>query len=72
MKKLDDAHGHFGSCIRWAPGVVKGPVVTNGDGVNGAGSTGKKDDPGGGAVIETIRCVIATGNVDMNVRVFAS
>ena len=67
VKTLDDAHGHFVSCIRWAPGVVKGPVVTNGD-ISG----GKKDDPGGGAVTETIRCVIATGNVDMNVRVFAS
>ena len=67
VKTLDDAHGHFISCIRWGPGVAKGPVVTNGD-VPG----GKKDDPGGGAVTETIRCVIATGNVDMNVRVFAS
>ena len=79
MKTLDDAHGHFVSCIRWAPGVIKGPVVsTNGDGTNGTvGGVGKKDDPGGGgggagSVTETIRCVIATGNVDMNVRVFAS
>ena len=66
VKKLDDAHGHFISCIRWAPGVAKGPALaaTNGDSVT-------KDDPGGLAK-ETIRCVIATGNVDMNVRVFAS
>ena len=63
VKTLDDAHGHFVSCLRWAPGVTKGPaVVTNGD-------VGKKDDPGGQ---ETIRCVIATGSVDLNVRVFAS
>ncbi|KAL6717624.1 Lissencephaly-1 [Lecanora helva] len=67
VKTLDDAHGHFVSCIRWAPGVIKGPtVVTNGD----TPTAGKgKDDPGGK---ETIRCVIATGSVDLNVRVFAS
>ncbi len=67
VKTLDDAHGHFVSCIRWAPGVIKGPAapVTNGDvGVKG------KDDPGG--IKETIRCVIATGSVDLHVRVFAS
>ena len=77
VRTVDDAHGHFVSCARWAPGVVKGPVagaavgagagaVTNGDGV------GKKDDPGGGGGQEAIRCVIATGCVDLNVRVFAS
>lgn len=66
VKTLDDAHGHFVPCIRWAPGVVKGPSVgtaTNGD-------VGKRDDPGGSK--ETVRCVVATGSVDMNVRVFAS
>ena len=72
VKTLDNAHGHFVSCIRWAPGVVKGPVVTNGEGINGTAGVGKKDDPAGGAVTESIRCVIATGNVDMNIRVFAS
>ncbi len=72
VKTLDDAHGHFVSCIRWAPSVIKdaGPV-SNGE-VNGTMSNGvgKKDDPGGGKV--NIRCVIATGSVDLNVRVFAS
>lgn len=66
VKTVDDSHGHFVSCLRWAPGVMKGPVVngSNGD----AGGKGK-DDPGGQ---ETIRCVMATGSVDLNVRVFAS
>ena len=64
VKTVDDAHGHFVSCLRWAPGVMKGPVAVNGD----AGGKGK-DDPGGQ---ETIRCVVATGSVDLNVRVFAS
>ena len=74
VKTLDDAHGHFVSCIRWAPGILKEapPPPTNGN-VNGNtavnGVAGKKDDPGGKV---NIRCVIATGSVDLNVRVFAS
>ncbi|KAL9124356.1 MAG: hypothetical protein Q9217_006306 [Psora testacea] len=68
VKTIDDAHSHFVSCIRWAPGVIKGPVAAGGDMTNG--EVGKaKDDPGGK---ESIRCVIATGCVDMSVRVFAS
>lgn len=45
---------------------MKGPVV---NGVNGDAAGKGKDDPGGQ---ETIRCVMATGSVDLNVRVFAS
>lgn len=65
VKTIDDAHTHFVSALRWAPGVNKGPgaVAVNGD------SRTTKDDPGGK---ETIRCVIATSCVDMIVRVFAS
>ena len=68
VKTVDDAHGHFVSCVRWAPGVLKGsgPIPTP-NGV--AGELVKKDDPGGK---ESIRCVLATGSVDLNVRVFAS
>ncbi|MCJ1432962.1 protein with putative role during mitosis [Xylographa pallens] len=65
VKTIDDVHGHFVSCIRWAPGVAKA-TPTNGE-VNGVS---KKDDPGG--VKESIRCVIATGSVDLSVRVFAA
>jgi len=67
VKTLDDAHGHFVSCIRWAPGAIKEAPATNG--VNGTPNGAKKDD---GAVNVSIRCVIATGSVDKNVRVFAS
>lgn len=68
VKTLDEAHGHFVSCIRWAPGVMKDVPVTNGE--NGATPNGvKKEDPAGKV---SIRCVIATGSVDLNVRVFAS
>lgn len=66
VKTLEDSHGHFVTCIRWAPSVIKdAPLPTNGE--NGTattnGTTVKK---------ESIRCVIATGSVDMAVRVFAS
>lgn len=72
VKTIDDAHGHFVSCMRWAPGVMKGPTagaLTNGTGTGGVADGKAKDDPGGK---ETIRCVIATGCVDMSVRIFAS
>lgn len=69
VKTLDDAHGHFVSCIRWAPGVIKDVPTTNGN-TNGATTNGtsKKEE----AKQVSIRCVIATGSVDLNVRVFAS
>lgn len=63
VKTIDDAHGHFVSCIRWAPGIIKDAPVANGD-ANGAA---KKEEP-----TTKMRCVIATGSVDLNVRVFAS
>ncbi|RFU25562.1 hypothetical protein B7463_g10784, partial [Scytalidium lignicola] len=67
VKNLENAHGHFVSCIRWAPSVVKDVAPVNGE--NGATTNGfaKKDD----AAKVSIRCVIATGSVDMSVRVFA-
>jgi platelet-activating factor acetylhydrolase IB subunit alpha len=67
VKTLDDTHGHFISCIRWAPGVIKEAPTTNG--VNGTPNGKKKEDP---AANVSIRCVIATGSVDLKVRVFAS
>jgi platelet-activating factor acetylhydrolase IB subunit alpha len=65
-KTLEDSHGHFVSCIRWAPSLVNdSPIkgvgtVTNGD--------SRKED----AIKVRSRCVIATGSVDLNVRIFAS
>jgi platelet-activating factor acetylhydrolase IB subunit alpha len=67
VKTLDDTHGHFISCIRWAPGLIKEAPTTNG--VNGTPNGKKKEDP---AANVSIRCVIATGSVDLKVRVFAS
>ncbi|KAI9792850.1 MAG: protein with putative role during mitosis [Piccolia ochrophora] len=72
VKTLDDVHGHFVSCIRWAPSVIKDTGPVNGE-VNGMTSNGtepKSQEAGGSKA--TIRCVLATGSVDLNVRVFAS
>jgi platelet-activating factor acetylhydrolase IB subunit alpha len=67
VKILKDAHEHFVNCIRWAPGAVRDAPATNGDGPSAANGV-KKD----AAANVSIKCVIATGSVDMNVRVFAS
>lgn len=71
VKTLDDAHGHFVSCLRWAPSIYKDPPAVNGAQTNGVTANGlsKKEE---GQEKATIRCVIATGSVDLNVRVFAS
>ncbi|TGO28952.1 hypothetical protein BPAE_0021g00770 [Botrytis paeoniae] len=72
VKTISDSHGHFVSCMRWAPSVIKDVPILNGEnGVtittkNGNG-TAKKED-----AKVSIRCVIATGCVDQVVRVFAS
>ena len=67
VKVVEDAHAHFISCVRWAPSVVKEKAPQT-NGVNGT-PKGKEGDPSGSV---KIRCVIATGSVDLNVRVFAS
>ncbi|CAF9931542.1 MAG: protein with putative role during mitosis [Gomphillus americanus] len=64
VKTIDEAHNHFVSCMRWVPGVIKAPVTngtTNGTIIN-------KEEVGK----ESIRCVIATGSVDLSVRIFAA
>ena len=66
VKVVEEAHDHFVSCMRWAPNIIKSAPAVNGASTNG---TGKSDE---GGSTETIRCVIATGSVDLNVRVFAA
>lgn len=70
VKTMSDVHAHFVSCIRWAPGIVK-DAGTNGaaEGQNGVPANGASKAP---AQEVQIRCVIATGSVDLNVRVFAN
>ena len=72
VKTVEDAHGHFVSCIRWAPAQVKedpqqspnSPTLNGERRLNGVA---KKEDHSVG-----IRCVIATGSVDMSVKVWAT
>lgn len=66
VKTINDAHGHFVSCLRWAPGVFQDALPVNG--INGTPNGAKKDE----TAKVSIRCVIATGSVDKVVRVFAS
>ncbi|KAL0468317.1 nuclear migration protein NudF-2 [Neurospora intermedia] len=69
VKTIGDAHGHFVQCIKWAPSVIKDASV-NGD--NGE-PNGTPKKGGAAATPEAqIRCVIATGSVDLNVRIFAN
>ncbi|KAH8890303.1 dynein regulator [Thozetella sp. PMI_491] len=74
VKVVGDAHNHFVSCLRWAPSIVKEAAAVNGaDGQNGeANGTPKKAAASAAAPETHIRCVIATGSVDLNVRVFAN
>lgn len=71
VRTLSDVHAHFVSSLRWAPSVTNASVAVNGEGAtNGMNriSTSKN------AAIDDvrIRCVIATGSVDLNVRIFAN
>lgn len=76
VRTVDSAHAHFVSCIRWAPSVMK-DVPVNGESnaagaAAGAAPNGAAQKDGPLAQRASIRCVIATGSVDLNVRVFAS
>ncbi|KAB8231437.1 Positively regulates the activity of the minus-end directed microtubule motor protein dynein [Aspergillus alliaceus] len=60
VKTIDNAHGHFVSCIRWAPSNTSDAETS--ETTNGMP---KKDGAKPG-----YRCVIATGSADCCVRVF--
>jgi platelet-activating factor acetylhydrolase IB subunit alpha len=63
VKTLDNAHGHFVTCIRWAPSAASDVSGENAEAPNG---TTKKDTGKSG-----IRCILATGSADSCLRVFA-
>ncbi|KAM7190373.1 WD40-repeat-containing domain protein [Rhypophila sp. PSN 637] len=71
VKTISDAHDHFVQCIRWAPPVIKGGAVNGTDGNNGESNGTPKKGAAAGSDVQ-IRCVIATGSVDLNVRIFAN
>ncbi|KAJ5730762.1 uncharacterized protein N7483_005270 [Penicillium malachiteum] len=66
-----DAHDHFVSSIRWAPPLMKDTGANGDAGANGTSSNGAKEDPNAANKM-SIRCVLATGSVDLKVKVFAS
>ncbi|OQD82439.1 hypothetical protein PENANT_c021G10940 [Penicillium antarcticum] len=63
------AHDHFVSSIRWAPPLIKDTGSEDANGTD-VGKSSAKEDPN--ATKMSIRCVLATGSVDLKVRVFAS
>ena len=71
VKTLADVHGHFVSCLRWAPGIMREPATNGADGLNGSSLNGAPK-PGAANTDVQVRCVIATGSVDLNVRIFAN
>ncbi|KAF5128175.1 Nuclear distribution protein PAC1 [Metarhizium anisopliae] len=76
VKVLDEAHTHFVTCLRWAPSIQKDGGSVNGNGTQEQGSENdgglKKSVGPAGASDEQIRCVIATGSVDMTLRIWAN
>lgn len=64
VRVVEGAHGHFVSALRWAPSLWRDVGVGV---VGGLGRDGKEEEE----EEVTMRCVVATGSVDMSVRVFA-
>lgn len=71
VKTLTGVHGHFVSAIRWAPSVIKEAAANGAASEVGSNGTPSKSTAAP-ATTEQIRCVIATGSVDLKVRVFAN
>jgi platelet-activating factor acetylhydrolase IB subunit alpha len=58
--------------MRWAPGIVKAISTDNTGGQSAKGTEALEIDASGQIFSDTqIRCVIATGGVDMKLRIFA-
>jgi platelet-activating factor acetylhydrolase IB subunit alpha len=66
--RVVEAADHFVSCLRWAPSLYKEAAAAGGD-TNGTLTNGNGKDE---AQKEQIRCLIACGSVDLNVRVFSA
>ncbi|CAM1511830.1 Fc.00g093430.m01.CDS01 [Cosmosporella sp. VM-42] len=68
VKVLEGAHEHFITSMRWAPPIVKDK---GGDGDQNGDSIGTPKKAAAMSQDVQIRCVIATGSVDMALRIFA-
>jgi platelet-activating factor acetylhydrolase IB subunit alpha len=70
--RVVEAADHFVSCLRWAPSLYK-EAAPDGGGANGVVTNGVRPKSSGGeGVKEQIRCLVACGSVDLNVRVFSA
>ncbi|EEQ34255.1 Lissencephaly-1 [Microsporum canis] len=67
IKVMRDAHERFITCLRWAPSIFKDTPTGHGAGDGRNGDSKKTEGPD-----VQIRCVIATGGVDMKLRIFAN
>ena len=72
VKVLKDVHERFVTCLRWAPGIVKEPVVASGGTANGDNGAVQRRTGTEGVTQIVPRCVIATGGVDCTLRIFAN
>lgn len=64
VKTIRDAHESFITCLKWAPGMVKGNPAD-------AGSAPDQGKTAGDTSDTQIRCVLATGSVDQKLQIFA-
>ena len=61
VRTIDDAHSHFVTCLRWAPGQIAAQPEPNGLSKGSNESSGK---------VSGIRCVVASGGVDLEVKIW--
>ena len=62
IRTIEDAHSHFVSCLRWAPNVNQTSSASHTNGDSKASGTLAK--------ISGIRCVVASGSVDLEVKIW--
>jgi len=62
IRTIDDAHSHFVTTLRWAPSTAQ--IQSNSE-TNGAAKATSQGTKAGG-----IRCVIASGGVDLEVKIW--
>jgi platelet-activating factor acetylhydrolase IB subunit alpha len=62
VRTIDDAHSHFVSCLRWAPKIAHISVAPEAN-----GASRPRDD---NIKSSSIRCVVASGSVDLEVKIW--
>src|SRR5271156_4216510 len=64
VRTIDDAHSHFVTCLRWAPSTNQVPASADTNGIISKGGSNN------GIKVSGIRCVIASGGVDLEVKIW--